>query len=65
MENKRKKIKANPLFLPKYTSKNNENVWGILENENGEKISYEEVIKEIIKPRKIFIKNNHNFEIEE
>ena len=46
MKNKRKKIKANPIFLPKYTS---ENVGSILEKENGEKISYEELMKEIIK----------------
>ncbi len=53
MENKRKKIKANPLFLSKYTS---ENVGNILEKENGEKISYEELMKEIIETARNFYK---------
>jgi hypothetical protein len=50
MKEKRKQIKPNPNYISK-------NVGSLLENENGEKISYDELMKEIIKTAQEFYKN--------
>ena len=47
MKEKRKKIKANPNYVP-------QNIGSLLEKENGEKISYEELMKEIIETAQNF-----------
>ena len=49
MKEKRKKIKANPNYI-------SQNIGGLLENEKGEKISYDELMKEIIKTAQNFYK---------
>ena len=47
MKEKRKKIKANPNYVP-------QNIGSLLENEKGERISYDELMKEIIETAQNF-----------